>query len=142
MKTNPLWKSHFLLPMLLRACVILHPHFITNIDHPEKLSACQESLSQAIPCKFCAYGAYTLLLYESAAPLLSRITGDLRWRYYLTMALELLPPGHFQGTELLSKPNLRILVVISMYLGCRLIYPSAWHALSTRLFFSYRAGRS
>ena len=62
MKTNLLWKSHFLLPMLLRACVVLHPHFITNIGHPEKLSACQESLSQATPCKFYAYGAYTLPL--------------------------------------------------------------------------------
>jgi hypothetical protein len=55
--------------MLLRACVVLHPHYITNIDYPEKLSACQESLSQAIPCKFYAYGAYTLPPHESVAPL-------------------------------------------------------------------------
>jgi hypothetical protein len=62
--------------MLLRACVVLHPYFITNFEHPEKLSGCQESLSQAIPCKLDAPCFYIFLLYESAitlscAPLLA-----------------------------------------------------------------------
>jgi len=55
--------------MLLRASIVLHPYFITNIDHPEKLSACQESLSQAIPCKLYALWFYILPLYESATHL-------------------------------------------------------------------------